>query len=416
MDALRKAEQQKQDSAVQGQPPRQADVSAKLELEPLSTQVESAPAESRSVDGTGKTGTTRLPELPTRLEDLDEQFIASAAKIPQQATRQAVPARTAESVTAPRGNNVDATREAARAVFAAKHPAKQDSRSFVFVIGLATLVAIIGIGGYFWWQMDQMRQPQGGLVASGAAKPPPSSAPVTPVAPPAPVAVVAAPASAVPPAPTFTPPAAAKQQTPQPQSPIRVTAASQKTNPLLEQAYGAFNSGEINRAEVAWQKVLESDPRNADALYGMAAIAQQRQQPNLAADFYLRALEANPRDALALSGLISLKGHADPQQTENRLKTLLAEQPDSPFLNFALGNLYAREARWGDAQQAYFKSHVADPGNPDYLFNLAVSLDQLHQPRLAVQYYNQALGAASRQPAGFDKAQVALRLKNLQPH
>jgi len=190
--------------------------------------------------------------------------------------------------------------------------------------------------------------------------------------------------------------------------------AQQKTNPLLEQAYQAFNRGEIDLAEANWNKVLAADPRNADALHGMAAIAQQRLQTGEAANYYLRALEADPKDALALSGLVSLRTSADTQSTESRLKTLLAEQAESPYLNFALGNLYARSKRWAEAQQAYFKAHTADPTNPDYLFNLAVSLDQLHQPSLAIQYYKQTLAAVSQQPVGFDTAQVSARLKTLQ--
>jgi tetratricopeptide (TPR) repeat protein len=200
----------------------------------------------------------------------------------------------------------------------------------------------------------------------------------------------------------------------QAQSPVRLSMGQQKINPLLDQAYQAFNRGEIDLAVANWQKVLASDPRNADALHGLAAVAQQRQQTGEAADYYLRALEADPKDALALSGLVSLRTPADTQSTESRLKTLLAEQPDSPYLNFALGNLYARSTRWAEAQQAYFKSHSADPGNPDYLFNLAVSLDQLHQPNLAIQYYKQALSAVTQQPVGFDAAQVSARLKILQ--
>lgn len=197
--------------------------------------------------------------------------------------------------------------------------------------------------------------------------------------------------------------------------PISVTAKPQAMDPLPQQAYDAFNNCEFDTARATWQKLLQTDPKNIHALHGLAVVAQQHRQAERAADYYQRALEADPKDALALAGLISLKGPTDPRQTESRLKTLLAEQPDVPFLNFALGNLYTREARWGEAQQAYFKAHVADPGNPDYLFNLAVSLDQLRQPRLAAQYYNQALTAATQRPAGFDPAQAATRLKTLQP-
>lgn len=198
-------------------------------------------------------------------------------------------------------------------------------------------------------------------------------------------------------------------------SPVRLSAApDKKIIPALELAYQAFNRGEIEHARVAWQQILQADRRNPDALHGLAAIAQQEGQAEQAVGYYLRALEVDPKDALAMSGLVSLKGQANPQQTESRLKTLLAEQPDSPHLNFALGNLYAQNAHWSEAQQAFFQAHIADPTNPDYLYNLAVSLDHLHQPRHAARYYAQALDAASRQVAGFDPAQAAARLKALQ--
>ena len=443
MDALRKAEQQKRDSAAQEHQPGQSAASAKLALEPLATQVDSAPASSMPPEGASKAGSTRLPELPTRLEDLDAQFVSPAGRV-KQAARPTTAAPKAEPTASreSKAGTAAASRAAARSLFAAKHPAQKDSRNFAIAVGLLTLVATVGIGGYFWWQMQP---PAGGLATSGmaalpSAAPPPSmaaaasvvtadasgqsAATTTPDSANHPATTASAsgksgdPDGLIPPrretrramsASVATPPGVAR-----PTDSIRVSAAPQKLNPSLEQAFLAFNRGETNLAQAAWQRVLESDPKNSDALYGLAAIALQHQQPNLAADYYLRALEANPKDALALSGLASLKGNADPQQTESRLKNLLAEQPDSPFLNFALGNLYARNTRWADAQQAYFRAHVADPRNPDYLFNLAVSLDQLRQSRLAIQYYNQALGAVTLQPVGFDPAQVAARLKILQ--
>lgn len=506
MDALRKAEQQKQKLATQGQPG--GALPGKLELEPLPAPPGQAPeaatafptlppadaapegsVQTQPAGGFGEAGGGPLPDLPSRLEDLDEQFIAhtAAARSAALAARRAspppikpmsaIPAADAsgmasraaraprESVAAPippppggapQANTKESSRDAARKLFAAKQPAEKSKRSFAIAVGLVTLIATIGIGAYFWWQL----QPKSGLLASGALKP---SQP-TPATPPAPLAAPSvpaattqppsqspstSPATAVPPTPTFPPPATVAPQgagqmatkpatnsmeeeedaappvskraiaKPSPtatvQPPIRVTAQPQKLDPLLQQAYDAFNRGELDLAQAAWQKLLQTDPKNVDVLHGLAAIAQQRQQADRAADYYLRALEADPKDALALSGLIALRGHVDPQQTEARIKTLLAEQPDSPFLHFALGNLYARASRWADAQQAYFKAHTADPGNPDYLFNIAVSLDQLHQPRLAAQHYNQALGATAQRPAGFDPAQVAARLKILQP-
>ena len=99
---------------------------------------------------------------------------------------------------------------------------------------------------------------------------------------------------------------------------------------------------------------------------------------------------------------------------ESRLKSLLATQPDLPYLNFALGNLYAGQNRWDEAQSAFFKAYAGEPENPDILFNLAISLDRLHQPRLARHYYSLALVAAEARPSSFDKAQINTRLRELQ--
>ena len=128
--------------------------------------------------------------------------------------------------------------------------------------------------------------------------------------------------------------------------------------------------------------------------------------------------DKNPNDPTAQAGVIQTRGQSDPAQSESRLKTALAGQPDSPALLFALGNLYAREQRWGEAQQAYFRAYSTEPDNADFIFNLAVSLDQLHQDRLAAQYYQMALNAAEApggSHAGFDRSQVRKRIQELLP-
>lgn len=448
MDALRKAEAQKQKLAEEGRP-EQAESPSGLALEPLEPpQSPGQPAVTKpAMPEASAQNKDSLPELPQHLEELDAQFTAPGAGPTLKAARPSPPPPAAPMV-----EQAEIAREHARKLFEAKQPGRQANRSFAIGIGLATFVAVVGIGGYFWWQL----QPKGGLVAGGVAAlpspPQPSAAPISPVitAQPAPsgpqspsataqtpgespsavsthtakapVAAVVQPAETTAAKPQRTeanPPQYAASESASPSSPIRVSKALRKTEPLLEQAYAAFNRGELDLAQAAWQKALAADPRNADALHGLAAISAQRDKTEEAAALYLRALEADPKDALALAGLLALKMPADTLQTESRLKTLLAEQPDSPYLNFALGNLHARSMRWAEAQQDFFKAHVAEPANPDYLFNLAVSLDQLRQPRLAVQYYNQALAAAAQQPAGFDATQVATRLKALQagqPH
>ena len=188
------------------------------------------------------------------------------------------------------------------------------------------------------------------------------------------------------------------------------------TLPRLEQAYDALQAGRQEDAQRLYEQVLHSDPRNVDALLGLATLAVLQGQPEQAQSYYLQVLETDPDDASAQAGLIGLKGQSDPQLSESRLKTALSRQPQSAALHFALGNLYARGQRWSEAQQAYFKAFSCEADNPDYLFNLAVSLDHLRQPRLAAQYYQQALNAArGLSSISFDRQQLETRLAELQP-
>jgi tetratricopeptide (TPR) repeat protein len=211
-----------------------------------------------------------------------------------------------------------------------------------------------------------------------------------------------------------TKPAPAPAAAPEPESPIRITTARLKVHPQVASAYQAFQAGDLATALRDYRQVLKTEPKNADALHGLAAISLREGRFEAAENLYLRILEADPKDNAAQAGLIGLRGQVDPIQSESRLKTLLASQPESPFLNFALGNLYAQQGRWNDAQQAYFRAYSADGENPDYQFNLAVSLDQLRQPKLALQYYQGALAAAAQRPAAFDRSQVAGRVSELQ--
>ena len=109
--------------------------------------------------------------------------------------------------------------------------------------------------------------------------------------------------------------------------------------------------------------------------------------------------------------LIALTENIDPAAAESRVKTLLAAEPEAAHLHFTLGNLYAGQERWPEAQQAYFDAFRLDDENADYAFNLAVSLDRLLQRRTALDYYRLALDLATRRPASFDSASVTERIR-----
>ena len=422
MDALKKAEEAKRQSGETGPSGSAPTPLPELRLEPVIEPV-------KIPDTTPHTST--LPNLSQHLDSVDAELAALPTTAPPARKKQAEP--KPKPVDAGTDAKEIAEREAVRNVFDAKQsPKSRTPRNLL--LGAAGL-AIIGIGGYFWWQLQavsvsSMARPSAATPPVIAKTPPPPS-PAPPV-----VAATLPKSEAASPVPLSGLPDPMKAQTqasgdqaekparpraaPPPYAtdsdgPIRLSSNRLKPDSTLTRAYEALLADNLNDARRDYEQVLRNDPKSTDALLGLATIASRQGEADKAADLYLRVLEADPKDVNAKAGLINLRGQSDPTLSESRLKSLLASQPESATLNFALGNLQARQARWSDAQQAYFRAYTTEPENADYLFNLAVSLDHLRQNKLAVQYYEMALNAAGNRTVAFDKSQVKNRLLELQP-
>lgn len=182
-------------------------------------------------------------------------------------------------------------------------------------------------------------------------------------------------------------------------------------NPDLGAAYQALTSGRLMEARQKYEMVLQKDPTNVDAELGLATIAAKNNEPAEAAKRYKRVLELNPKNPYALAGNAALVN--DLPQTENQLRAQVAQQPQSAPLAAAMGNIFASQGRWNEAQQAYFDAVRLDANHPDYVFNLAVSLDQIGQPKLALENYQKALTLANVRPSQFSKETLATRIAEL---
>ena len=365
-------------------------------------------------------------------------------------------------------------RAAARQVFEVKEVDYNPKRPFYIALGLLGACAV-GYGIYLWWQLQPrttvnpatiQNAPKSAPIAKSSLPPPPpdnappaeavnqpaqtasaeapvaadptvpKSAPtaptVAPVVKPGPTAAANAPAQRSESAPIARqgqanpvakpPPVAAEQpaSTPRaatprpPRLPIKVTPPVFQANDVLESAYAAFQRGDIDRARNDYQQVLGKEPTNRDALLGLAAIDVRTRDYSTAELRYMKLLELDPRDTHAHAALIALQGTVDPVQSASRIKSMIAAQPDATHLYFTLGNQYAAQSRWAEAQDAYFKAFSSEPDNADYAFNLAVSLDHLRQRKPALDYYRKALALAGTRPVGFDRKQADLRARELE--
>lgn len=372
-------------------------------------------------DDLPSSGQPRKVDPPSNRRELSLEEPASYAPAPQ-----------APSMT---GNpELPAGRAQAEQLFQVKEMDYNPRRPFYLTL-CALGVATAGYGGYVWWQMRPQYQfpaatanapapavapapvPQPPVIAAAPVQAPQSAPapatsvqvipPIQPVKPRQPRQSVATAAPAAPRAEAT--PAAAPAEAP----PIAVNARIMSVDPSVEQGYQSFQKNDLAAARESYQKALARDPNNRDALLGLAAIDVRGGQLEAAEARYLKVLEMDPRDGQATAALVSLRGRLDPVASESRLKTLIASQPNTAQLHFALGNQYAQQSRWTEAQAAYFKAYSIEPENADYVFNLAVSLDQLRQKKTALEYYQRALALAGNRPATFESAQARARVQEL---
>ena len=190
------------------------------------------------------------------------------------------------------------------------------------------------------------------------------------------------------------------------------TQQLEEKHKLLREAYEAYKTGNDKLAMSKYDEVLESDPGNRNALLARAAINVQNNNAGAAIEDYRKLLLANPKDSLALTSLITVANVA-PADAETQLKLMIRDEPDSPYLNFALANAYGAQDRWLEAQSHYFTALENNPGDPNYAYNLAVSLEHIAKPKVAVSYYQRALENMSNGLAMFSKEVVDQRLEML---
>ncbi len=399
LDALKRAEQEK--LARQGQEGAAAEPAAPQSGEPAGGQA----AQRRKIE---------LELHPHPPAAAPEPAVATAP-----ATEPAAAATTKRD------------REGAKTVFAAKQaeggaptPAKAPQRKKVIiaiVVG-AVLIAAAG-GGYVWYEINK-------VPASMARGPlPVAPRPVTPAkvddAVP-PVAMLKPDSAAATPERTKPEPKAAEKlvmnllsesNAPKPTPPLKLsrTIDPPRVAPQVSAGYDALKRGDSAAARKHYEAAVSADSTSLDAHLGLATAAARTGDAEVARRHYRRALELDSKNSSAVAGLAALSDFTRTDGLEEQLRADLTRYPQSAALHFTLGNLYASQSRWNEAQAAYFEAYRYDPDSADLAYNLAVSLDHLGQARLAAEFYQRALAASRKQAAQFDKGQVSRRIAELKP-
>ncbi|WP_414516508.1 tetratricopeptide repeat protein [Nostoc sp. PCC 9305] len=127
---------------------------------------------------------------------------------------------------------------------------------------------------------------------------------------------------------------------------------------ILELAVQQQQDNSLLEAEQLYSQVLEKQPDNPEALYGLGMLAQQMGQPQIA---------------------------------EQWLSAASQVQPDSVKTWFSLGNLYLVQEQFSEAEKAYRQALVLLPNSLPIYNNLGYTLQQQGLFEEAIHYYQKAL-------------------------
>ena len=179
----------------------------------------------------------------------------------------------------------------------------------------------------------------------------------------------------------------------------------------LEKAWQHYEAGDYEHAKSLYSEVLQMEKDNRDALLGLGAIAVIEKDNLVAREVYRNLLRMDPRDPIAIAALIAMQSNnLSLVENEKYLLEIIQSNPDAAELNFALANNYAQQEKWKSAQQYYFSAWQHAPENADYLFNLAVSLDQLGKTSQALRFYSDSLKQAGNRQVSFSRQAVQKRI------
>ena len=183
---------------------------------------------------------------------------------------------------------------------------------------------------------------------------------------------------------------------------------------IIGKAFHAYSIDNLSEAVALYTRALQLEPYNRDANLGVAAVAMKTGNYPVARVRYQQLLSLDPVDVVAFSALLNLAAATRDPVIENEMVQHSFQHRDSPALHAVLGNYYSQTARWVMASRSYAAAVGLSPDTADYLYNLAVTLDNLGDSQAAIETYERALALSETGFFTFSVMDATARLQVLQ--
>ena len=152
------------------------------------------------------------------------------------------------------------------------------------------------------------------------------------------------------------------------------------------------NAGDLHKAEVIYQKILQVEPNQPVVLHLLGLIARRVGKNDIAVDLITKALAIKPDLADAhcnLGNIFQDLGKLD--EAEASFHKAIAIKPDYAEAHSNLGNIFQNLGRFDEAVSSYSRSLTVKPDFAEAYTNLGLALKALGRVDEALTNHNKAL-------------------------
>jgi Flp pilus assembly protein TadD len=192
---------------------------------------------------------------------------------------------------------------------------------------------------------------------------------------------------------------------------IKMRRPGLDTNHELNDAYTALMGGDTQRAIEIYKNILGAEPKNEDALFGLAATYHRLGQADQARPFYAMLLKQNPQHREGLNNFLVLMSEESPQDALPELERLELRNPDFSPIPAQIAIVLDKLGYGEKAEDKLLRAIELAPDNMTYKYNLAIMLDRHQHYSDASAMYRMLIDAALHGqpvPASVDVMQKRL--------
>jgi lipopolysaccharide assembly protein B len=164
----------------------------------------------------------------------------------------------------------------------------------------------------------------------------------------------------------------------------------------LESAYNSLIAGDQQYALTLYKQVLDEDPENTLALFGLATTYHRAGQTQLARPIYGKLLDIDPQNVEGLNNFLVLLADESPKEALVELERLQRSHSGFSPVPAQMSLIYEKQGDFAKAAEKMTQALALSPENLKYQYNMAIIFDKMGDWDESAKWYQRLITAQDR--------------------